>query len=133
MTTPTRRHGFRAASAIILLLGGVGVAIATWVGGSHGWAIAAIVAYAVLAAGAYVWAGRSSDVAALIRGGGDERQRGLDRDATAITAIVMSIAAVLGALISIGRTGNPGVYGEFCVIGGITYAISLFVLQRRRH
>jgi hypothetical protein len=25
------------------------------------------------------------------------------------------------------------VYGEFCVIGGITYAISLFVLQRRRH
>jgi hypothetical protein len=130
MTTPTRRHGFRAASAIILLLGGVGVAIATWVGGSHGWAI---VAYAVLAAGAYVWAGRSSDVAALIRGGGDERQRGLDRDATAITAIVMSIAAVLGALISIGRTGNPGVYGEFCVIGGITYAISLFVLQRRRH
>ena len=57
MTTPTRRHGFRAASAIILLLGGVGVAIATWVGGSHGWAIAAIVAYAVIAAGAYVWAG----------------------------------------------------------------------------
>ena len=45
----------------------------------------------------------------------------------------MSIAAVLGALISIGRTGNPGAYGEFCVIGGITYAISLFVLQRRRH
>jgi hypothetical protein len=84
MTTPTRRHGFRAASATILLLGGVGVAIATWVGRSHGWAIAAIVAYAVLAAGAYVWAGRSSDVAALIRGGGDERQRGLDRDATAI-------------------------------------------------
>ena len=133
MTTLTRRHGFRAASAIILLLGGVGVAIATWVGGSHGWAIAAIVAYAVLAAAAYLWAGRSSDVAALIRGGGDERQRGLDRDATAITAIVMSIAAVLGALISIGRTGNPGVYGEFCLIGGITYAISLFVLQRRRH
>ena len=131
MTTPTRRHGFRAASAIILLLGGVGVAIATWVGGSHGWAIAAIVTYAVLAGGAYVWAGRSSDVAALIRGGGDER--GLDRDATANTAIVMSIAAVLGALISIGRTGNPGVYGEFCVIGGITYAVSLFVLQRRRH
>jgi hypothetical protein len=44
----------------------------------------------------------------------------------------MSIAAVLGAVISIGRTGNPGVYGEFCVIGAITYTISLFVLQRRR-
>ena len=131
MTTTTRRHGFRAASALILLLGGVGVATATWLGGSHGWALAAIVAYALLAAGAYVWAGRSGDVAALLRVGGDERQRGLDRDATAITAIVMSIAAVLGALISIGRTGNPGVYGEFCLIAAITYTISLFVLQRR--
>ena len=129
--TSTRCHGFRAASAIILLVGGVGVAIATWVGGSHGWAIGAIIAYAVLAAGAYVWAGRSSDVAALMRGGGDERQRGLDRDATAITAMVMAIAAVVGALISIGRTGNPGVYGEFCLIAAITYTISLFVLQRR--
>jgi len=75
-----------------------------------------IVTYAVLAAGAHVWSGRSSDAAALLRGGGDERQCGLDRDATAITAIVMSIAAILGALISIGRTGNPGVYDEFCVI-----------------
>ena len=131
MTIPARRHGYRAATAIILLVGGVGVAIATWLGGNHAWAIAAIVAYAVLAVGAYVWAGRSGDVAALLRDGGDERQRGLDRDATAITAIVMSFAAVVGALISIGRTGNPGVYGEFCAIGGLTYAISLFVLQRR--
>ena len=30
MTIPARRHGFRAATAIILLVGGVGVAIATW-------------------------------------------------------------------------------------------------------
>jgi hypothetical protein len=118
MTLPAKRHGYRAATAIILLVGGVGVAIATWLGGNHAWAIAAIVAYAVLAVGAYVWAGRSGDVAALLRDGGDERQRGLDRDAMAITAVVMSFAAVVGALISIGRTGNPGVYGEFCVIGG---------------
>jgi hypothetical protein len=45
----------------------------------------------VLAVGAYVWAGRSGDVAALLRDGGDERQRGLDRDAMAITAVVMSL------------------------------------------
>jgi hypothetical protein len=108
MTIPARRHGFRAATAIILLVGGVGVAIATWLGGNHAWAIAAIVAYAVLAVGAYGWAGHSGDIAALLRGGGDERQRGLDRDATAIAAIVMSFAAVVGALISIGCTANPG-------------------------
>ena len=38
-------------------------------GGNHAWAIAAIVAYAVLAVGAYGWAGHSGDIAALLRGG----------------------------------------------------------------
>jgi hypothetical protein len=46
MTIPARCHGYRAATATILLVGGVGVAIATWLGGNHAWAIAAIVAYA---------------------------------------------------------------------------------------
>ena len=34
MTIPSRRHGYRAATAIILMVGGVGVAIATWLGGN---------------------------------------------------------------------------------------------------
>jgi hypothetical protein len=127
-----RGNGFRAATATVLAIGGVAVATATWFGGDHGWAIGAIAAYAVLAVAAYVWAGQSSDVAALLRGGGDERQRGLDRDATAFTGLAMVVVAVFGALIQLGRTGNPGVYGTFCVVAGASYAISLTVLSRRR-
>jgi hypothetical protein len=124
--------GHRGASAAILVVGGVAVAIATWVSGNHGWAIVAVAIYVVLALLAYVWSGRGGDVAAILRVGGDERQRSLDRDATAITGVVMSLVAVVGAIVQLGRTGNPGVYGLFCVVGGVAYAVSLVILRRQR-
>jgi uncharacterized iron-regulated membrane protein len=130
--TDTIRRGHRAAAAAVLLLGGIAVAVATWANGEYGWAIAALVIYAALAGGAFIWAGRRTDVGALLRVDGDERQRGLDRDATAITGLVLSLAAVIGALIQIGRTGNPGVYGLFCLIAAAAYTVSLVVLRRRR-
>lgn len=128
-TTVSWRRGM---SAVVLLVGGGAVAAATFVNGNIGWAIAAVAFYAVLAMIVFVWAGRSGDVAALLRGSGDERQRSLDRDATAITGLAMSVVALLGGVIEIGRNGNPGVYGLFCAVGGVVYAVSLFVLRRRR-
>jgi hypothetical protein len=128
----TMVKGHRGVAAGVLVVGGAGVAAATWVSGSLGWAIGALAIYAVLAALAFVWAGGSGDVAAILRVGGDERQRGLDRDATAITGVVMSLAAIVGGIVQIARTGDPGVYGLFCVIGGVTYSVSLFELRRRR-
>jgi hypothetical protein len=125
-------RGHRAAAAAVLIVGGAGVAAATWVGGDHGWAIAAVVIYAILAAIAFAWAGRSGDVAAILRVGGDERQQGLDRDATALTGLAMTVVAIVGAIVELGRTGNPGVYGLFCVVSGAVYAVSLFELRRRR-
>ena len=69
------RRGYRGVAAGILLLGGAAVAVATWIGGDHGWAIVALGIYAVLAIIAFVWAGRQSDVGAILRVGGDERQQ----------------------------------------------------------
>jgi hypothetical protein len=123
--------GRRGAAAGVLIVGGGVVAAATWVGGDHGWAIAALAIYAVLAAIAFV-AGRSGDVAAILRVGGDERQRGLDRDAVALSGVAMTAVALVGGIIELGRTGNPGVYGLFCVVAGVAYAVSLFELRRRR-
>lgn len=131
MTTPVPRRGSQATSAVVLVVGGAAVAGATWAAGNLAWAIAVMAAYVVLAAGAYLWAGRAGDIAALLRGSGDERQRGLDRDATAFTALVLIVAALAGALVSIGRSGNPGVYGAFCVIAGTSYVVALLALQRR--
>lgn len=125
-------RGHRAVSAGVLVIGGGAVAVASWVGGSHGWAVAAMAIYALLALVAYAWAGRHGDVAAILRLGGDERQRGLDRDATAISGVVVLVVALVGALIELGRTGNPGPYGLLCTVAGTAYIISLATLRRRR-
>jgi hypothetical protein len=85
-----------------------------------------------LAIVAYVWAGGVGDVAANLRGGGDERQRSLDRDATALTGLAMIAVALVGALIALGRTGDPGPYGVMCAVAGIAYALSFTVLRWRR-
>ena len=71
-------------------------------------------------------------IAAVLRAGGDERQRGLDRDATAITGLTLIVVALVGAIVELGRTGNPGVYGLFCAVAGVVYAVSLIELRRRR-
>jgi len=89
-----------------------------------------LAAYLVLAAIAYLAAGGSSDWAAALRTGGDERQRGLVRDATAITGLVLAGAAIVGSIIFVARTGDAGVYGQFCVIAGVVCTAAL--LRQRR-
>jgi hypothetical protein len=131
MTTATGT-GHRAAAAAVLVVGGGAVAAASWVSGDHGLAVGLVAFYVVAATAAFVWAGGKGDVAAILRAGGDERQRGLDRDATAITGLVMSTAAIAGAVIQTARSADPGAYGVMCVVGGITYTISLILLRRRR-
>ena len=121
----------RLATAIFLVAGG-GVAAATWISGDHGWAIGIAVAFVVLAGVTYVWSGRSGDIAATLRAGGDERQRGLDRDALALSAQATTVVAVVGAIVEIARTGDPGVYGLFCVVTGVTYVGGLLALRLRR-
>jgi hypothetical protein len=122
----------RSATAAVLVVGGGGVAIATWVSGEHGLAIGLVAIYAAAAVIADVWSGGKGDVAAIMRIGGDERQRGMDRDATAITGIVVVLAAIIGVIIQTARNADPGAYGVICAVGGFSYAVSLFALRRRR-
>jgi hypothetical protein len=127
-----RAPGHRTATAAILAVGGGALAVATWIGGDHVLA-GILVGFYVLAAGAaYWWAGRDSDVGAIMRVGGDERQRRIDRDATALAGLAMGLVAIAGAVVSAARNhGDIGGYGLICFVGGATYAISLAVLKRR--
>lgn len=130
--THVRAQGHRGASTAILGVGGGALAAATWIGGDHILSIGLIVFYALAGAGAYLWAGRDSDVGAIMRVGGDERQRHLDRDATALSGLAMGCTAIVGAIVTAARDhGDIGGYGLVCFVGGISYAVSLFVLQRR--
>ena len=42
------------------------------------------------------------------------------------------MVAVVGAIVQIARTGDPGVYGLFCAVTGVTYAGGLLALRLRR-
>ncbi len=130
--TYAQTAGHRGATAAVLVVGGGGLAAATWIGGDHGLAIGLVVFYAVAALAAYLWTGRDSDVAAILRVGGDERQRRLDLTATAYAGLAMAAAAIIGAIVSAARHGGDiGQYGVICVVGGLSYVIALAVLKRR--
>jgi hypothetical protein len=126
------RSGHRGASAAVLLVGGGVVAAAAWIGGHPGVAAAVIGAYVILAVIAFMWSGGRGDVAAIMRGGGDERQRAIDLRATAAAAIVTSLVTVAGAVVSIARNGgDPGPYGVVCMVFGVSYGTALAVLRWR--
>lgn len=58
--------GHRGATVAVLVVGGGGLATATWVGGDHGLAIGLTAFYAVAAVAAYIWSGRDGDVGAIV-------------------------------------------------------------------
>lgn len=122
----------RALSAVVLAAGGLALSAAIWTSGSHGFALGVLAFYAVASMAAYRWAGGQSDVAAILGTRGDERQRGLDRDATSIAGVSVTLVALVGAIVSVARTGNAGDFGVICLVGGTTYAVALALLQRRR-
>ena len=131
MTTATRT-GHRGLTAAVLIVGGGALAAATWASGDHGLAVGLVVFYVVAAGVAYLWSGGKGDVAAIMRVGGDERQKGIDRDATAITGMAMSLAALVGAIVETARDGDPGAFGVMCLVGGATYVAALIALRHRR-
>jgi hypothetical protein len=130
--TTSRPTGHRGATAAVLVVGGGGLAAATWVSGDHGLAVGLLVFYAVASGIAYLWSGGKGDVAAILRVGADERQRGIDRDATAISGLAMALAAIAGAIVQTARHGDPGAYGVMCLVGGVSYTIALVGVRRRR-
>ncbi len=128
----TKLTGRRWASAAVLGVGGAVVALAAWIGGDHGLALGLLIFYVLAAVAVYVWSGRDGDVAAIMRAGGDERQRRLDRDAIAVAGVAMAAVAVVGVLVAAATNeGDAGGYGVVCVVGAATYVVSLFVLRRR--
>ena len=121
----------RVASTTALVAVGAAVAAAGWVGGGR-WAAAALFeVFAVGAIAAFIWSGRSDhDLAALLGGVGDERQRALDSRATAVAGLAMGGFSVVMALVAVARGAeNPWVL--VVLVGAVAYACALMVLRAR--
>jgi hypothetical protein len=125
------KRGHRSATTGILVGFGGLLAGATWVSGDHGMAVALVVFYAVASLVAWMWSGRSSDVAAIMRVGGDERQRNIDLRATAASGLAAGLFCLGAVIVQTARGLDPFPYAMVCAVGGIAYAIALAVLRRR--
>jgi len=126
------KNGRRGLSAAVLVVGGALVAGAVWIGGEPGVAAVVFGAYLVFAAIAFKWSGGSGDVAAIMRGGSDERQRSIDLRATAAGGTATALFTVAAAIVNIARTGgNPGPYGVICLVFGASYGVALVIFRRR--
>ncbi|MCK9877492.1 hypothetical protein MXD61_15115 [Frankia sp. AgPm24] len=129
---PPRTHRLgRLATTAVLLLGGGAITLGAWLGGDRDLALVLAVFYVVIGVVAFVVAGGRSDVAALLRVAGDERQRSLDLRATALSALAMETFCVGGLVVDLARGGSGYPWALVCAVGGVSYAIALAVVRTR--
>lgn len=122
----------RATTALVLVVLGGALTVATWMSGDHGFAVALAIFYAVCCVVIYAVSGGSSDVAAILRTDGDERQRSIDREATLLAGIAMGATAIVGTIVQMARGEDPGGFLIVASVGGFAYLIAIAVLRRRR-
>jgi hypothetical protein len=118
----------RLLAVVLALAAGGAFAAANAVAHLWGVVIAAAVIYIPLAVASYVRAGRDSDRAAMMIGGGpDERQALIRTRARALSGAMMYAAAVISgiaviALRGIGHWGSYWPIGLVVAVGTVTYA-----------
>jgi hypothetical protein len=85
---------------LVLVIGVVALVV---IGAIHGWAAVAYIApiVVVLVIGYYVWGGRDSDLAAIIRLEPDERQADLLIRVEALVGRVLSLAVLVAYIVAI--------------------------------
>jgi RsiW-degrading membrane proteinase PrsW (M82 family) len=81
---------------------------------------------------AYLWSRGSGDLAAIMRTDGDERQRSIDRDATAVAGLAMALTGIVGTIIALAHGNDAGDFAVVLMVGGFAYAIAVTVLRTRR-
>jgi hypothetical protein len=72
----------------------------------------------------------TGDIAALVGGTGDERQRGIDLRATALAGLAMGVFALVMALAALAR-GDDNPWLLVCLVGAVSYAVALAYLKSR--
>jgi hypothetical protein len=121
----------RLSSGLAVLAVGLVVAGAAWAGSGARTGFTLGVFFLILAGGQVLWSSRGDgDVAALVGGTGDERQRVLDVRATAVAGLAMGTFSVGMAVAALARNDdNPWLL--VCLVGALTYVIALGYFRAR--
>jgi hypothetical protein len=129
--TVTAIRGRRAITAAVLLVGGGAISVGVWASGDHGFAVALGIFYVLMAGLAYLWSAGKGDVAAILRVGGDERQRMMDQRATAVAGVAVLLACFVGAVVDLARGGDGNPFAWLLALAGGTYVVALAWIKRR--
>jgi hypothetical protein len=113
----------RLRSATIMAVGGAIILVV--VGAIHGWSAVGYIAPVVvlMVGGYYVWAGRDSDSAAVIRHETDERQTTIRLHVQALIGRVMSAAAALGYVVALIIHAPLWPFATFVLLPATTFLI----------
>ena len=123
------RRRLRSGGAVLVV--GLVVAAAAWAGAGPGTALALTAFFLLAALGLVLWSSHGdSDLAALVGGTGDERQRSLDVRATAAAGLAMGTFSVAMALAALAR-GDDNPWLLVCLVGAVSYAVALGYLRAR--
>ena len=130
MSTRSNRNRIRSAAALLAV--GLVVTAAVAAGGGGVWTVVALAAFYVVAALALLaWSSRSDgDIAALVGGAGDERQRGIDVRATAVAGLAMGLFSLVMAIAALAR-GDDNAWLIVCLFGAFSYTVALAYLKSR--
>lgn len=129
MSTSTKQQiawGVPALSTVI----GVVYLISAWIGGAPR---TGLVMFAIMAGFAVVLvlAGRRSETVRGLLDHRDERINTIDLRATAITALALIAALLIGFVGSVARGGDGSPYSFLCAIGGGSYVLAVIILRIR--
>ncbi len=122
----------RFASAATFVVLGAALSTAVWIEGNHDFALIMGVCYLVVAGIAFIASGGSGDIAAIMRVEGDERQRGIDHEATRFAAYAMAGLALVGTVVQTASGHDPSGFAMVLTAGGASYSVALGILGHRR-
>ncbi len=112
-----------AAAVAALILGGA----------SHGWASAAYLSpvLVVLIVGCYLWAGRDSDSAAVMRRQPDERQAVIRLKVQAFVGRALSVAVALAYLIAVTTNATLWPFAALLAVLAVSFLTAWLIYRER--
>lgn len=130
MQTVSRNRRYWATPAVGVLIG-LAYLVAFWIGGHP---VEGLIGFVLMVAvaGAALLLGRRSETVRGVLDHRDERLAGIDVRATAVTAVAMIAAVLVGFVIEVAHGRSGAQFAVVAAVGGLAYLIALVVLRLRR-
>ncbi|CAN5591458.1 hypothetical protein BH10ACT8_BH10ACT8_10920 [soil metagenome] len=126
-----RRNRLYWATPLLGVFIGLAYLAAFWLGGRPGDGVIGLIVMLAFT-GALMLLGRRSETVQGLLDHRDERITGMDLKATAVTAVAMILAVLVGFVVDIAHGGSGEPFAAIGAIGGLAYLCALLFFRLRR-